>query len=566
MNHQDPPMDVPPVVLEDENPEKPTKKADAKPGEKPKHYVPVAERSDSAVRRALANAENKTLREIIEAFGTEGSYKVELTRKEPQEAPDTSGKIVKADGFIKSFENPTKPIDEDYIQRNYGGGEYEVKFKERKSNGTGWLFAGQRPVKIAGHPIIQAATAPTTAPVTPTGEAPSLVLESLKMAADQAKRADDRAERAAGNARSADDPLIKMLMDQNARAERRAEQLERELRELANRKPEPPPAETFQTKLLDKMIDGDSARVLSMRAEHDRELRMVKENAAEDMKRMRDSFERDRQDIRNAHERELSLVKQSYETQLATAKSSFEVQLAAAKSSFETQQKLSEAENRRIDKDNSELRVEVKDLRAKKDKSILEMAKELKTVKEAFDDGEDHGSSAFDKIAEIATNPDAWAGIANVFRGPAPAAAPAAPAQQALAPQRKVVRLVEGNEFNLAPGKYIQEANGDLKGPMPEKRKGPPAAPGEPQMPEIDPAVMSQVVGILEISFTNGQEPEIVAQGARSRVPEELLVAIRDHGVDLVMAKMAKLSGTSPLSTQAGRNWMRALGKALVGE
>ena len=134
---------------------------------------------------------------------------------------------------------------------------------------------------------------------------------------------------------------------------------------------------------------------------------MVKENAVEDLKRARDAFERDRQDFRNAHERELALVKSSYETQLATARSSFETQLAAAKSSFETQQKLAEAENRRLDKDNSELRVEVKDLRAKKEKSVLEMAKEMKTIKEAFE-GEDDGSGGGvgEKLAEAAMNPD----------------------------------------------------------------------------------------------------------------------------------------------------------------
>ena len=567
----EPVLEAPPIVAsDDENPEKPTRK-EAKPdakAEKPKHYVPVNERSDSAVRRALANAENKSLRDLIEAFGNEGGYQVHVTRKEPDEAPDASGKIVKCSGFLKTYENPTKPIDEDYIARVYGGGVYELKFKERKQNGTGWMFAGQRTVPIAGHPIIAAAVAPqSAAPAAPVGEAPSLVSEALKMAADQAKRADDRAERAAGTARNADDPLIKMLMDQNARAERRAEQLEKELRELANRKPEKPPEETFQTKLLDKMIDQDSARVLSLRAEHDRELRMVKENAAEDLKRARDQFERDKQDMRNSHQREIDLLKNAYDSKLESAKNSYETQLSSAKSSFDTQQKLSDAENRRLDKDNSELRVEVKELRAKKDKSILEMAKELKTVKEAFEGDDEGGGGVGEKLAEAAMNPETWQGLATLFRGPPPAAAPAAAAAPAPDPsKRQMVRLVEGNEYNLAPGRYIREANGALTGPLPDKKQKAVAASGEPVMPDVDPEAMKQIVGMLEVAFTNGQEAAVIAQGARSRVPEALLVAIRDHGVDQVMAKMAKLSGTSPLSTQAGRNWLRDLGKELVGE
>ncbi len=555
-----PPPPPPAPAVEEENPEKPAKKA-----EKPKHYIPVAERGDSKVRKALENAENKSLRDLIEAFGNEGGYQVHITRKEPDEAPDTSGKIVKCAGFLKTYENPTKPIDEEFIARVYGGGVYELKFKERKPNGSGWMFAGQRTVPIAGHPIIPAASNPVPPPAAPAGEAPSLVMKTLEMAAEQTKRAEDRLERAQGSARGADDPLIQILRDQAARAERENAELRKELRELANRKPDKPAEDTFKDQFLNKLIDQDSARILALRTEHDRELRMTKENAAEDLKRERERFDRDKQDLRNAHERELALLRSTHESQLALAKSSYETQLSAAKSSFDTQQKLSEAENRRLEKDNAELRAEVKHLRDKKDLSPLEMAKQYATIKEAFAGDEEGGGGIGEKIAEAAMNPETWQGLASIFGKGQQPQQPQAPAQPAQEQKRQMVRLVEGNEYGLAPGRYIRELNGALTGPLPEKKQKA-VAPGEIVMPEVDPDTMKQIVGVLEVSFTNGQEAAVVAQGFRSRVPEPLLVAIRDHGVDQVMAKMAKLSGTSPLSTQAGRNWLRELGKELVGE
>jgi len=44
------------------------------------------------------------------------------------------------------------------------------------------------------------------------------------------------------------------------------------------------------------------------------------------------------------------------------------------------------------------------------------------------------------------------------------------------------------------------------------------------------------------------------------------MATLRDHGVDGFMSKVAKLQSASPLASQAGRNWVRKVGKALVGD
>jgi len=555
-----PETDLPPATLEPEAPE-PNGKAKRSRGA----YVKVADRPDSQVYKAVREGENRTLREIIEAFGTEGAYQIAIHRKDPDEVVDrATGKTVITAGFLKQYDN--KPIDEDFLLQHFGGGTYEIKFKERRAGGSGWQYAGQKIVKIAGDPLLHtlpggSSTQPGGAPPAAT-ESPSIVKEAMTMMQDGLRRAEERADRAATAPRT-NDAVIDLLREQLAAANAQTEALRAEIREVRRAPPESPD-EKIKDKLLDKLMDGDSARLQAVRLQYESELRTTRDNALENERRLRDSFDRDKADLRNSHERELALVRTSMESQVTIARSSYETQLAAHKSSFETQIALLKAENQRLQAESDRLRDEVKDLRAKKELSITDMAKQVKEVKEAFGDDDQEDSSIGAKLIELGTSPEAWQGISQVIRGPQ-AAAPAAPAEpRQIEAKRRVVRLPDGK-------KYILEADGKtMVGPLPDKKKGKPKAdagePAAPQMPEIDPAIMGRVVGFLETAFVNGQEAEVVAQGARTVVPEEILIAIRDHGVDQVMSKVAKLPSTSPLSTQAGRNWVRQLGKALVGE
>jgi hypothetical protein len=83
---------------------------------------------------------------------------------------------------------------------------------------------------------------------------------------------------------------------------------------------------------------------------------------------------------------------------------------------------------------------------------------------------------------------------------------------------------------------------------------------------------MAVLVNYLERAFQSRQAPEVVAQSGRTAIPDNIIGWIRDNdsrgtsGVDLFMSKVAKLPGTSPLQTQAGRNWLRKVSKALTGD
>jgi hypothetical protein len=74
---------------------------------------------------------DKSIRNVIESLN--GSlFKIRLTRKEPDEVPDATGKMIPCAGFLKEYDTE---IDEDFIQRKYGGGKYELEFKKPGTQG-----------------------------------------------------------------------------------------------------------------------------------------------------------------------------------------------------------------------------------------------------------------------------------------------------------------------------------------------------------------------------------------------------------------------------------------------
>jgi uncharacterized coiled-coil protein SlyX len=555
-NEAPPPVIVKPAKVKAKDPE-PEAPKEARPAPTPKPE-PMG---ISPEMREHSRSIDKSIRNVIESLN--GSlFKIRLTRKEPDEVPDATGKMIPCAGFLKEYDTE---IDEDFIQRKFGGGKYELEFKKPGPKG-GYIYAAHTTVTIAGEPNIAElprAVRQATTPTVPAGDGlnASIIKETMGMMSKQLENAEARAERAGHQTSGPNDAVIQILRDQLAAKDREMDAIRKEMRELATRLTQPPPQnveDKAKDRLLDKLIDGDSARINSIRTQLESEVRQAKENAREDEKRLVDRHQRDLDNIQRSHEREISNLKTSHEVTLATIKGSAELQVVTAKASFDTQMALAKDEISKLRTENSELRTEVKELRAKKDKSPIEMLKDVKLLKEALgeDDDEDETSVA-GKIFEAASNPATWEGIGSLIgraRGQAEQQA-AAPAETPR--KRRVIKLPSGQ-------KAILEADGRTVVNIVEKT--PQSAPGEVQLPQIDQAIMQQIIRFLESAFEAQQEPAVVAQGARSRVPEELIAAIRDHGVDLVMSKMAQLQSTSPLSTQRGRVWVRDLGKALVGE
>lgn len=560
-------IESPPPVVEakdpkpDKNGKKPDKKADEKTDAEEKAIT-------SPVMKQIRNQEDLSLKEMLDGLGPDGSFSIRITRKWPEYATEAAtGKRIQVAGYLTKVD---KPVDEEWLMNMYGGGTYHLQIRKRDAKGK-FGEAADRTITIAGDPNLDAlprvpGAAPSGLPTTP--ESGPLVTKVLDHMSKQLEKAEDRADRA-GDRRSGDDQMFEIMREQlretreaNARLIARMEALQERI--LA---PPPPTAEEkVKDRLFDKLIDQDSARIATLRAQYESEIRQLKDSALENERRLHDRFDRDRQEMRNGNERELANLKQSHETMLQSIKSSADLQIQAAKHSFETalsakstafdtQKEVLQAEIKRLERDNGDLRDDLKELRGKKEKTIIEQVKELEVIKDALglDDGE---KTTAEKLLDGVANSDLLPKVAGMFGGQQPPAA-AVPTEPVRPPRPRVVRDKESGQ------KFIVSADGRHMRPA-----KPPPVPGQPQIPDFPPEVVQQVVGYLERSFTAGTEPEIVAQTSKASVPEPILMAIRDvGGVDAFLSKVAKLPSSSPLSsTQAGRNWIKKFGKALIGE
>lgn len=496
--------------------------------------------------------ENAALRDIINELGERGSYTISVRRTEPEQVRDNHNKTIRTAGHLKTYE---EPVDEEFLAKKHGGGKYQLIFKNKNGQGR-FVHFTSRTVEIAGDPDLTdpclnlppPANAPVQviAPAQP-GENPQLVKTAFDVLTNQLDRVQNQPRHIVEQPRTPDPSIERMFLMLQEQIKTQTTQMAELQRQLLEARTTKPPEDPFRDRMLDTLLKDDSARIQQLRAQYESEIRTTREIHIADERRLRDQFDRDKQDVRQSHERELAALRASHE-----------IQLQAAKHSFDTSKEITAAENKRVMRDNDDLRVEVRELRAKKEKSLPEQIKEIEAVKDLIgsDDGE---KSTVDKIMEVL--PGTLEAAKSYFK-------PDPPAQQqqqatsggtggAITPKRKVFQTPDGQRWML-------DGKGNL---LPVVKKKPePKVNEETGMPEIDPERVKTITEYLERAFSNNTDPEVLAQSSRSMVPEEILAAIRDHGVDPFLSKVAKLPSTSPLMNQAGKNWVRKVAKALVGD
>lgn len=298
-------------------------------------------------------------------------------------------------------------------------------------------------------------------------------------------------------------------------AARRAEKLEDELRNKSGVDPA-----IFS--VLEKSLSGDGMRLDAIRTAHEAELRTMREAARDDVKRAEDRLQRLLEQQEKAHERELSSLKASYENAAKTLEISYttqiktiEGQLATARSDLDAAKK------------------ELAELRAKKDQPIEEQIERFVTLRELFGalGGDAEEEPAWKQIMEgIMDSPVAQSLAKRIAEGPpepgrvmshraAIAAKRAARARQAQAPQE-----------TKAP------ALGTIK---------------------LDPTEVATAVSFIEQAIRNETPPETFAQSVRALVPKNIVDVIQEVGIDQFFEEFAKVEEGSPISTVAGRNFIR---------
>jgi hypothetical protein len=522
----------------------------------PAPQPPPVERQ-STVMRAIEADEEKTLKDWLDSLGTQGAYRVQVSREKPTHVM-VAGKQVETKGFLETYEHS---LTEEDIQREHGGGTYHLKITRQNKTGAFVYEKGMhRTIVVAGDPKTDRlpGNAPPPLPVatqTSAGESPTVV----KMAFDAMQKTIDQQN--AAPVQRGIDPAIQMVLDEMRRQTARADAEVAAVRaELAQQRHQKPEVDPIKDRLLGTLLDGQSGHVEALRIRHEAELRQLKESSLQDVKRIEDRHDRTTAELRASSERMMADLRASHDREIHAIRASHEVALASSATAHNVQSKILEATVVRLERDNTKLEAEVAALREKKDKPLIEQIKDMNALKEAIGAG-DEESSPWSKMAELATNPEAIAAVGSIFRGAAPAPAPVAPPVPA---KPAIVRDRATGE------KYLQRPDGGLV-PVKKKPKVIVREDGSQlQLPEVDPAQVAQVIAYMERAFAAGQDAETVARSSRTLVPPEILAWIQEHesetqsGVDLFLSKVAKLPGNSPLAQLAGRNWIRKVGKALI--
>ena len=498
--------------------------------------------------QAINLSEDASLRSMLEQLGNTGAFKIAVARIEPEEFVDPStNRRVKTSGNLKTYH---EAIDEEVIAKKHGGGKYTLRISKASGKGDQMTFFKQRTIEIAGDPKLDdPALQRALAPVVPTSSAPAApaVSEDSKVTVAALAMA-ERAMEKASTPQAADTTAYKLMIET---MQRQIDAQNAEMRELrrALEDRNAQPSNPVENKLLTKLIDDDNARITAIRAQHESEVRMIKDQHAADIKRLEDR-----------HDRAMESQRQSFEREISTMKSTQEIIKATTELAGNTSKEVLQGQVKSLERENAQLREELKDLRNKKDKSTTELIKEYKDLKEMFDDGDDDESEGgtIEKITEALPGTiSAIGGLIGRGQAQQPQQQQVQQPQQQQKPQ--IIRDAQGQPYVLHGNQLV-----------PVKRKrAQPAAPGEVQIPELPPEQIQTIVSMLELAYNGGQEPEVVAQTAGTRLAgqEDLLQAVRQlGGVDAFLSKVANLPSTSPLLTQGGKNWVRKFSKALLGE
>lgn len=507
---------------------------------------------------ALKNADHLAVKEWLTQLAAQTPIKVYVHRREPKTIFDPqSGEQKKCDGQVRVYD---RIVDEEELQRNHGGGTYQLIIKVRNGKGNFEYFAA-RTLEIAGDPklndVPRMGMPSRDAPVMQPTHDPmtqQIVGRAFDFMANQATQASRHhpSTSAADIAVAVNASVAPMVATIEALRETiKSRDLElAAVRESANK------GDPYKDTLLNKLLDGDSARIAALRAQYDSEIRMLKEQQIASENRLRDQHQRDIDRLERSHEREIQNLKQSYDTQKT-----------ALETSQSTQKLVLDGEVKRLEREVAEAKAELAALRAKKEQSVGEKVKELKDLKGLFDDEDDDDGSekgTIERVIEVAGNLPVVAALAEKLGGGGQQQQQQAQAQQQQAPQQpRRPRLVRDRNTGavLAPAP-------DGSGKLVPVQRVVPTADGNAQVavPPVDPATVKMAIEYMTSAYQAGTKPEDFAESARPMIPQSVLGAIRALGIDEFLSKVAQLDGTSPLATQSGRNWRRRVAAKLLGE
>lgn len=490
---------------------------------------------DEPLRRS-EHATAEEVEEFLSDLGTNGEVKFELFRRQP---PSHRG--IKTDGHLRNY---FEPFTIEEVQQEHGGGKFQVRCNRRTINGR-WGYAGARTFDIAGVPKIDSLRDPddddgrgknggSTDPA--VGQALLMARNLVDDAREQARDAETRASSSRGM-----DEGTRMMIDNMQETMRsmadRLEAANGRILELVGR----PPDNTREDKLFDIMRDSNtdhSSRITELRTAHDTELRTLREFHRDELRRREDRFEKELDAMRATHGREIESLKESHRTALESQKNAYEMRIDTLKD-----------QKKSLERDLNEYKSEIGSLRAKKELSPLDQLNTIVALKNGmesvFPTASDDEPSKLQQVLGTVMESPLVQSIAGRIEGSAGAGG---------GEQMVQVRDQKGN-IRQVPASYIEQ----MRAQQAQQQGG-----NQPQQPAVDPADVQRAIGFLEAAYQNGNAPDVVAAAARSVVPPPLLGHLRRVGVDAFLEQIG-VSEMSPLSSVAGRMWVRQLASVLLG-
>ncbi len=533
-----------------------------RPPPRPAPRAPTGPRMSKPMQE-IKDAEETGLKEYLQSFvDSNNPIKVTVVRIHPKvyEGENVGGTITSYD----------YPIDEEELLQLHGGGRYMLKIQTKNDLGS-WTFRKNRTVELVGPPLI------SKKPTESSGKADSKALDILQNELQATRRAAAVPQPGIDLAAiqsmistavsTATGPLQAMLAAQQGQIATK----EQQLFELSNR-PAPEVKDPLENPFLSRVLDFKGQEAHALRAAHDAELRMLKQSHVDDLKREQDKADRAAETANRAHDREMANMRSAHE---ATVKS-MEAQAALAT-------KLLEGQIRSLERDLAEARVDIKELRSKKEMTIGEKIKEMKELKDMVGGDEEEKSTIGQIIDGVMSSKPAEILAGRLAGIGQPAAVPAAPpahqVQLGAPPQQQPAvgqpfYGPDGGTYMLYPDGIVRPVQVTPDGtvvavnsaPPPQRRPGR-QAPQPPAQNEfaVDPEQARSALQFLENAYNNGTDPKVLASSMRPMVPDAVLGAIRDVGVDAFLEKVARLEAGSPLAQQKGRLYARQVAKHLLG-
>lgn len=517
--------------------------------ERKKRYPKEDEPSQTAA--GLARLEDRSLGEwFSELGGASGTCIIKVERKYPQ---DWQGHHI--GGHLAQFD---EPFTEEELKARYGGGKFYIRTWTRSASG-GVKWGGGRTVTIAGDPKIsgelqqEREKEPVTllrddGPVTLQQKALDHMQSLATSAQKRTWQLEDEAREEAKSKNAIDPTLLNLAMDppamkameaRLAELTRSLEKKDAQILELITKKPE----STFSEKLATELIGGENSRIEALRENFASERRQLQQSAQDDLKREREHLTNELQTRERAHEREISTLRESQSMQVKSIEQAYEARLDGMKGRISD-----------LERQLTETKTEVVELRAKKDKGPIDAMEEvvrIKTTLEGLGLGgqpEVEEKSWPERLMETVMQSPLAASVASRIEN-APAAAP-----QPM-PRRTVRRAAPQQPGVSGP-------------PVPTRKRGqqPPVQPVPSQGIQLNAAEVTVAINFIESAVKNGTDPTAFAQSVRTMVPAQILDLLRTYGADRFLDQIAGqvIDGGSVLRTMSGRQFMRKVTRVLI--